>query len=52
MNAENLTMTAKMILRIQQRKERKPLGSKKYIVNVQDRGYCFVAPVTRGVAEQ
>jgi DNA-binding winged helix-turn-helix (wHTH) protein len=23
----------------------------KYIVNVQDRGYCFVAPVTRGAAE-
>ena len=23
----------------------------KYIVNVQDRGYCFVAPVTRGPAE-
>jgi len=23
----------------------------KYIVNVQDNGYCFVAPVTRGAAE-
>jgi DNA-binding winged helix-turn-helix (wHTH) protein len=23
----------------------------KYIVNVQDRGYCLVAPVTRGAAE-
>jgi DNA-binding winged helix-turn-helix (wHTH) protein len=23
----------------------------KYIVNVRDRGYCFVAPVTRGAAE-